>query len=126
LIDELCKSLDNKELSIQEMVEFEMTYLEYTTYSNPKVNENFYIIVDFKTYKNKLTPYLIIRRIKTGEEIKTKITKGKAFSENPFKCFSVIKVDNFKEQNKKKCVNGEWIETDEKERIITDWTVIKD
>ncbi len=126
LIDELCKSLDNKELSIQEMVEFEMTYLEYTTYSNPKVNENFYICTEFKTYKDKTKPYLVIRCIKTGEEIKTKITKGKAFSENPFKCFSVIKVDNFKEQNKKKCVNGEWIETDEKEKIITDWTVIKD
>jgi DNA polymerase III subunit alpha len=126
LIDELCKSLDNKELSIQEMVEFEMTYLEYTTYSNPKVNENFFICTEFKIYKDKTKPYLVIRRIKTGEEIKTKITKGKAFSENPFKCFSVIKVDNFKEQNKKKCVNGEWVETDEKERIITDWTVIKD
>lgn len=125
LIDELCNNLEKKELSIQEMVEFEMTYLEYTTYSNPKVNENFFICTEFKIYKDKTKPYVTIKRIKTGEEIKTKITKGKAFSENPFKCFSVIKVDNFKEQNKKKCVNGEWVETDEKEKIITDWTVIK-
>ena len=105
-------------MSIIEQMKFELKYLEYIVYTNPKVNEKFYVVIEFTTYTDKTKPYLIVRNIQTGDEIKTKVTSGKSFSENPFNKFSVLKIDEFKDNFKKKMINGDWVKTDEVEQIF--------
>jgi DNA polymerase-3 subunit alpha len=125
LVTELCSKLEDKPMSIIEHIKFEMEYLGCTTYANPKVNKDYYVVLDFKTYKNPATPYLLIRNIKTGEEFKTKITSGKTFKLSPFGQYSILKIYEFRDQFKKKKVGEDWVLTNETEKIITAFECIK-
>lgn len=123
LISELTKSIENKPLSIKEQVKFEIEHLEYTEYTNDKAGKNFYIITEYTTYKDKTKPYVTLRHVKTGENLKTKIKDGKIFTTNPFKLYDILKVNEFKTQKKTKCVGGVWQKTNEDEKILYDYEV---
>ena len=115
--------LEDKSMSVKEQVKFEMDYLEYVIYMNPEVHEKFHIVIEYKTYNDKRKPYVTLRNIKTGEDLKTKVKEPQLFVENPFKLYDVLKVNNFKQQFKTKCVGGVWRKTDELEDILNDWEV---
>lgn len=125
LINELITRLDNKPLDVISQVKFEMEYLEYCVYTNPKVSEKYYIVTDFKTFKNPTTPYLVLHNIKTGEDVKTRIKQGKIFKDQPFGEYSILKISQFTKSNKKKCINGVWQYVDEFEDILEEYEVIK-
>lgn len=125
LIKELCSRLKNESMNIVEQVKFDMEYLEYTTYVNPKMADYYYIVTDFMTYKDSCKPTVILRNIHNGEEIKTRIKQSKIFKEHPFGQFSILRVDDFTYEFKKKPVNGKWMETDETEPILTEYEVYK-
>lgn len=125
LVTELCKNLENKEMGIIEMVKFEKEHLEMVVYTNEKVGNDYYIIVDYKTYKDTTKPYFTARKIRTGEEIHSRIKQSKIFKENPFGLYSVLKIREFTPDFKKKFIDGEWRVTDETEDILTEYEVIK-
>jgi DNA polymerase-3 subunit alpha len=125
LITDLCKKLENKPMGIIESVKFEKEYLEYVTYTNPLASENYYIIIDYKTYKDITKPYFTARNIKTGEEIKSRIKQGKIFKERPFGLYSVLHIKDFDQDFKKKNIGGQWVASDELEYILSSYEVIK-
>lgn len=125
LVEELCGNLENKEMGIIEMIKFEKEHLEMVVYTNPKVSDNYYIIVDYKTYKDTTKPYFTARKIKTGEEIHSRIKQSKIFKENPFGLYSVLKIKEFDKEFKKKPINGVWTVTNELEDVLTNYEVIK-
>lgn len=125
LISELVERLENKSLSVVEQVKFEIEYLGYCVYTNPKVNEKYWICIDYKTFKEIRKPYITLHNVRTGEDVKTKITSVKVYEKQPFGLYSVLKVNEFTTQFKKKNVNGEWVVSDETEEILTDYEVIK-
>ena len=125
LIQELCNRLKNESMNIVEQVRFDMEYLEYTTYVNPKMADYYYIVVDFITYKDPCKPTVILRNIHNGNEVKTRIKQSKIFKEHPFGQFSIVRVDNFKYEFKKKVVDGKWVSTDETEPILEEYEVYK-
>lgn len=125
LVTELSTRIPNKSLSVIEQVKFEIEYLNYCVYTNPKVNDSYYIVIEYRHFKEARKPYITLHNIKTGEEIKTKITSVKIYEKAPFGLYSVLKVKEFTEQFKKKCVNGVWTITDETEKVLTDYEVIK-
>ncbi len=125
LLSEMTTTIENKPLSIIEQIKFEKEYLEYVVYQNPKVWREYYIVTDFKTYKDATKPYLTLHRISDGEDIKTKIKQGKLFKESPFGLYSVLKVKEFTPCFKKKPINGVWTVTDETEDVLTEYEVIK-
>lgn len=122
-INEVIKDIEDKPLSIKEEVKFQMDYLEYCEYINKKAGDKFYIVVGFKTFKDKTKPYLVLRQINSGKEIKTKIKEGKKFSCNPFKLYDVLKVIEFKTQKKMMNIGGEWKCSEIDEDILTEWEV---
>lgn len=122
-ISEVIKDIEDKPLSIKEQVKFEMEYLEYCEYVNKKAGDNFYVVIGFTTYKDKTKPYLVLRQINSGEEIKTKIKEGKKFSCNSFKLYDVLKVIEFKTQKKMMNVGGKWKRSEIDEDILTEWEV---
>lgn len=125
LIKELCDKIENKPLSIIEQIKFEIEYLGYAVYTNPDIDDDYYIVVDYKVFKDETKPYVVLRNIKTGEEVKTRITEGKIYRHSPFGEFSILRVNNFAEKPKKKPINGEWVETDELEQILVEYEVVK-
>lgn len=122
-IREVIQTIEDKPLSIKEQVKFEMDFLEYTEYINENAGDKFYIIIKFETYKDKTKPYVTLRQVNSGKEIKTKVKDGKIFSENPFQLYNVLKVNEFKTQKKTKMINGKWGKTDEDEQILSQWEV---
>ena len=125
LLKELSANLENVSLSVQKQCEFELEYLEYITYVNPKIADDYYIVSSFKTYKSETRPYLTLRQLKTGEEIKTRIKKSKVFERNPFGWLSILKIEEFVKDNKSKMVNGEWVKSEETEIILEEYDVVK-
>lgn len=125
LITELSSRLEDKSMSVVDQVKFEKEYLQYVVYTNPKVNKSFYIVTEYKTFKEARKPYCTLHNIKTGEDIKTRVIQVKVYEDNPFGEYSVLKVDHFDQKHKKKCVNGTWQETEELEDILNDYEVIK-
>lgn len=125
LLNEMIKRLPNESMSIQEYVRFEKEYLQYVTYTNENVADYYYIVVEYKTFKDETKPHLVLRNIKTGNEVKTRIKDGKIYRENSFGLFSVLRVNDFVQKPKKKPVNGKWVETDELEDLLVEYEVIK-
>ena len=125
LVTELSKKIENKSLSVVEQVKFEQEYLNYVVYTNPKVHESYYIVTEYKHFKESRKPYVTLHNVKSGEDIRTKITSVKIYEKAPFGLYSVLRVHKFTEQFKKKNVNGVWTVTDETELVLTDYDVIK-
>lgn len=126
LVKELCSRIPNKSMPLIEYMKFENEYLGNITYTNPKVDDDYYVVIEFTTYKNPTTPYLLLRSIKTGDEKRARITKGSMFKHSPFGEYSVLKIYSFDEKFKRKKVGEEWIITDETQKILSDYEVIKD
>lgn len=123
LISELSKNIENKPLSIKEQIKHEQEFLESIVYTNPKSPKDMYYVVECKFYKDKTKPYLRLYDLKNGEYLKTKITSGKSFIESPFKEGNVIHVKDFSDRNKVKKVGGDWVKTEEKEKVVIKWDV---
>ena len=124
LIAELSSRLEDKAMSVVDQVKFEKEYLQYVVYTNERVNEKFYIVIEYKTYKEARKPYCTLHNIKTGEDVKARVTSVKTYQYNPFGEYSILKVDEFKKRRKRKCVDGAWVETDELENILDDYEVV--
>lgn len=122
-IKEVSELIEDKTLSVKEEVKFQLEFLEYTTVKYPKIKNNIYIVTEYKVYKNKCKPYLTLRHLKTGKDIKTKIKNEKVFIETPFKLFDILKVNEFKIQKKTKMINGKWQKTNEYEKILDEYEV---
>jgi hypothetical protein len=122
-IREAIESIEDKSLSIKDQVKFELVHLEYTKYTNEKAGNNFYIVIEYKTYKDQTKPYVTLHHIKTGSQLKTKVKNSNAFIENPFKLYSVLKVNKFTTQKKMKNIGGKWERIDEDEQILSEWEV---
>lgn len=126
LIEELCSNVENKKMGIIESMKFEKEYLEYIVYTNENVSPLYYMVTDFKTYKDTIKPYITARQIRTGKEVKTRIKQGKIFKENPFGQWSVLKINEFSQEFKKRPnAEGKWEATDELEDILTEYEVIR-
>ena len=125
LIKELCGRLKNSSMNIVDQVKFDMEYLQYTDYVNEEMADYYYIVIDFQTYKDPAKPVVILRRICDGEEIKSRIKQAKIFKQQPFGCFSILRIDGFTYEFKKKLINGEWKSTDETEPILEEFEVVK-
>lgn len=126
LINELCEHLENRAMGIIESMKFEKEFLEYIIYVNPEVKDYFYIVTEFKVYKDATKPYITARQVQTGAEIKTRIKLGKIFKENPFGLYSVLKIKEFQKEFKKRPnAEGKWVSTDELEDVLYEYEVIK-
>jgi DNA polymerase III alpha subunit len=122
-IERASELIEDKKLSIKEQIKYELEYLEYITYINPKAPESMYYVAEMKFYKDKTKPIMVLYNLRDGTSLKTKITAGKKYIENPFEEGSVLNVKEFKERQKSKMINGSWVKTDEKERIVVEYEV---
>ena len=123
LISDMVKTIPDKMLSIKGQLKAEVEYLgsPITTYKTaPK---DFYAVVEYKTYSDKLKPYCTLYNVRSGEIIKTKVKDKNFFALAPFELYDLLKVVKWKTQKKTQLVGGEWKKTDEDELILNEWEV---
>lgn len=122
-IAEISKTIPNKALSIKEQMRYEIEHLGNPVSLYKKAPKSFFVVTEYKTFKDKLKPYLTLYNVNTGETIKTKVKDRDFFAIAPFCLYDIIKVINWKTQKKTKCIGGEWKKTDEDEQILSEWEV---
>ena len=125
LVTEMSKRIENKSLDVISQIKAEQEFLEYVVYTNPKVSDKYWVVVEYKTFKEPRKPYLLLYNLNNGEQIKTKIKSVKVYENAPFGLYSILKVNYFTETPKMKNVNGQWVSSDETELILNDYEVIK-
>ena len=124
LVKELCKKIPNESLSIKEQIAFENEALGYIEYINADLKNFYWVVTEFKTYKNKDKPYFTVRNLSNGSSVKTKIKDAKVFKEKPFAQYDILIFEDFSYANKVKNIDGKWIKTDEIEPILEFYDII--
>jgi DNA polymerase-3 subunit alpha len=122
-IAEISEAIPDKALSIKEQMKYEIEHLGSPISLYKKAPKSFFVVTEYKTFKDKLKPYITLYNIKTGEYIKTKVKDRDFFAVAPFGLFDMVKVVKWKTQKKTKCIGGEWKKTDEDEQILSEWEV---
>ena len=125
LIKELCGRLKNESLNVVDQVKADMEFLQYTDYMNPDMSDDYYIVIDYTTYKDSAKPSLVLHRICNGENVKCRIKQAAIFKAQPFGQFAVLRVPYITYAFRKKLVDGKWMDTDEREAILEEYEVIK-
>lgn len=129
LLKEIISSKDSsKILPLKDQIEVEYGCFNYVFCTVNVLNDSYYVVTSFRTYKDITKPYLTLMQIKTGKEINTKIKSSSLFIENSFKLLSILQIptNGFVETPKTKKVNNKWIDTDEMEQILVDYEVLKE
>jgi DNA polymerase-3 subunit alpha len=122
-ISEVSQSIPNKTLSIKEQMRYEIENLGSPTTLYKQAPATFFVVTEYKTFKDKLKPYITLYNVNTGNTIKTKVKDKDFFALAPFGLYDLIKVVRWKTQKKTKCIGGEWKKTDEDEEILSEWEV---
>lgn len=117
------KTMEDKKMILRDQVEAELNHLGYIEFTEPKASEDFYIVTDFRTFKNKNRPYVLLYQLKTGKTKKTKVTDARFYANNKFKLLDTIQVEKFDKQFKNVMVNNRWTKSDEVEEVLTSWNV---
>lgn len=118
IINVIMKKYENIKTSEKEMIQYRYEVLEYLDIIDKKYS-GYCFVTDLNVdYSPKLKLYALAN----GNEIPVKIEK-KIFKSKPLKRGDVIKVENQYKKPKKKKVNGEWVETDEKEWWISEYKI---
>ena len=117
IIKEIASSL-MKNLLFKEIVAARMEVLGYIDIVDKKY-AGYCVCTDLNV---EYSPKVKLYALANGNTIPVKINK-KIFKSNPIKRGDIVKVENQYKKPKMKKVNGEWIETDEKEWWITDYKV---
>ncbi len=125
IIQYLVSNLENKSLTVQEQIKNEFEYLEYTDYKNNKINKCFYIVIEFKTYKSSSNPYLKLRNLNSGEEIKCRIKNSNMYKQKPFGKFAILNIHEFTYDFKKKLIEGKWKISDDMETVLENYSIVK-
>jgi len=125
ILEGIWNSLENKKISIPIQIKTEMEFLGYINYKESNINDNYYICIDKKVYRDELKPTLALYNLKTGKLNAMRITDSRLFGERKIDNFDIIKSDKIEEKNKKKKIDDKWIEIDEKYLILNSWNILK-
>ena len=114
LLSEMCSTIEDKSISLSEIIAAEIEYLGYIQTTIPSLNDNYYAIVDINDkYANRVVK---LYRLNNGDMITVKI-KGKVFVDNPVKKNDIIKTLDISEEPKwGKTPEGEWYRKEETEK----------
>lgn len=122
------KEIENKSIPLKLILRVQSDFVGNIVYSNKDLKSIYYVI-DYKTYNDKCKPYMKLYNLQNGEIISTNTKNRFNFLQQPFKLNSVIKVNTFKEEyKKKKIVNDKgkekWVDTDEKKELVEEWITL--
>ena len=123
LLSEMCSTIEDKSISLSEIITAEIEYLGYIQTTIPSLNDNYYAIVDINDkYANRVVK---LYRLNNGDMITVKI-KGKVFVDNPVKKNDIIKTLDISEEPKwGKTPEGEWYRKEETELILKKWANVR-
>ena len=122
ILEELWEEIPNKNINIKERIQTEVEYLGYPETKSNAISEEYAMVININTkYKN---PVITLYEINNGNTEIIKVKK-KQFDSNPFKLYDVIKTKERKRENKWKKTEDGFEMINEKENILSSWTIVK-
>ena len=84
------------------------------------------IVLDLIISKDPRKPRMILKNLNTGKEVYTRIKRGNHFINDPFKRYSILKINKLDKENKvRPNEEGKWVKIDEYEDILNEFEVIE-
>jgi DNA polymerase-3 subunit alpha len=120
-VEEYEKTLDDKSIGLKDQIKAEVEYYGYEVTTLNKLPKGVYSLTDIDT---KYTPRLRLYHLKDGSILELKCKKS-IMEQNKLEKFNIIKVNSIIKQNKKKLIDGRWVEIDEKELFLVSWDILK-
>ena len=120
LINEIISKFPNEDISIKELLITQKDYLGYISYIDNTYKDNVAIVSEIKI-NSYGTPFLTLYRIKDGKSITLKTDK-KYYNEKPLSQYEIIQMNDIKQKNKRKKIDGKWTVSDEIEFILMNYS----
>jgi len=123
-LDDIWNNLEEEELSIVERIIVEINYLGFAKSKYPSVSPEYAFI---QSIKGKTSRTIQLYRLTDGTTETVKVRK-KQFDANPFEENQIIKtIDCFDDKKwKYDSQNDSYYQIDEKERILSKWSIVED
>ena len=119
-IQEMCNSIEDKNISIEEYLQTQLDCLGYIDYTNPQA-KGYGLVMDINTKYS--SPKITLYMLDTGETVIAKISK-KIYANLPFKKNSLLKKIRTEQRNKSRLVDGKWVKIpDEYDTWMTSYIV---
>ena len=118
IIDQIMSRYENIEISEKEIIQCRFEVLEYLDIIDKKYS-GYCFVTDVDV---EFSPKLKLYALANGNEIPVKIDR-KIFAKKQVRRGDIIKVEDQYRKNKKKKVNGEWIDLEEKEWWISEYKI---
>lgn len=118
LLNAFVKEVPNNKTSLKTLISYQIENLGYIDIVDKKY-AGFCVVTDLNVdYSPKVKLYALAN----GNTIPVKVSK-KIFAKNQLRRGDIVKIKNQTKKNKMKKVNGDWVESDEKEWWITDYEI---
>ena len=118
LFNKLVKEIPDEKTSLKTKIAYQIENLGYVDIVDKKY-AGYCVALDLNV---DYSPRLKLYALANGNTIPVKVSK-KIYKENPIRRGDIIKVENQYRKPKMKKVDGEWVETDEKEWWISEYKV---
>lgn len=118
LLNKLVKEIPDKKTSLKTKIAYQIENLGYVDIVDKKY-AGYCVAIDLNV---DYSPRLKLYALANGNTIPVKVSK-KIYKENPIRRGDIIKVENQYRKPKMKKIDGEWVETDEKEWWISEYKV---
>lgn len=110
LIKELISDIENKETPLKLRLQYEIELLGYPNTIVEILDDNLYFTIKIDEFKNKKsnTYYATFYNIKTGDEIKYRVSDYRVYMDYPFKVGDVVNILNESRKPRRRLVDGNW------------------
>ena len=123
VIKVICSKQTYEPITNIERISNEMGILGYTDRIDDTIPDNIYVVGNIETNKYG-TKFVTIYHPNTGEYFQNKV-KRSAFETNPCDSGDIIKAVFNIQHKRKKNEQDEWIQSDEQEEILKNYTIVK-
>lgn len=118
ILNDIAKNIENKKDSFKEVIKRRLDVLGYVDIIDKKY-AGYCVALDLNV---DYSPRLKLYALANGNTIPVKVSK-KIYKDNPIRRGDIVKVEHQYRKPKMKKVDGEWIETDEKEWWISEYKI---
>ena len=123
VINVICNKIPYEPITNIERISNEMGILGYTDKIDNTIPDNIYVVGNIETNKYG-TKFITIYHPFTGEYFQNKV-KRSAYNFNPCDSGDIIKAVFNTQYKRKKNENDEWVQSEEQEEILKNYTIIK-
>ena len=123
VIQVICNKLPYEPITNIERISNEMGILGYTDRIDDTIPDNIYVVGNIDTNKYG-TKFITIYHPHTGEYYQNKV-KRNAYNFSPCDSGDIIKAVFNTQHKRKKNENDEWVQSEEQEEILKNYTIVK-